>query len=89
MKVTAVLFDMGGTLLSYENREKIGNSFLTAMSDLGLDVSNPQLAEARKQASTEVEKRFSAISSFVHRDLFRERVIRTAELMGVLSLIHI
>ena len=83
MKVTAVLFDMGGTLLSYENREKIGHAFLTAMSDLGLDVANPQLAEARKQASTEVERRFSAISSFVHRDLFRERVIRTAELMGV------
>ena len=83
MQVTGVLFDMGGTLLSYENREKMGHAFLTAMSDLGIDIKDPKFAAARKQASTEVEKRFSTITSFVHRDLFRERVIRTGELMGV------
>ena len=83
MQVTGVLFDMGGTLLSYENREKIGNAFLTAMSDLGIDVQDSKFAAARKQASSEVEKRFSTVASFVHRDLFRERVMRTAELMGV------
>ncbi len=83
MQVTGVLFDMGGTLLSYENREKIGTAFLTAMADLGIESNDPKFAEARKQASTEIEKRFANITSFDHRDLFRERFIRTAELMGV------
>ena len=71
MQVTGVLFDMGGTLLSYENREKMGNAFLTAMSDLGIDIKDPKFAAARKQASTEVEKRFSKYTCSPLKPLLR------------------
>lgn len=83
MRIDAVLFDMGGTLLGYENREKLGGAFVQALAELGLDSTDPAVIAARKQAAQEVEARFAMLRSFIHRDLFRERVARTAEILGV------
>jgi len=83
MEITAVLFDMGGTLLSYENRQQMGSAFVTALRRLGLDPADPAVVEARHRAGQEVEREYAARRSFIHRDLFRDRVSRTAALMGV------
>ena len=83
MQITTVLFDMGGTLLGYEQRAKMGFPFTNAMSAVGLDPADPAVVDARQRAAEEVERRYAALDAFIHRDLFRERVALTARLMGV------
>jgi len=81
--VTAVLFDMGGTLLTYEAREQMGLPTAMAFVRMGLSLDDPAVRDARRQAFEEVEREYAAKRSFIHRDLFRERVARTAHLLGV------
>lgn len=83
MEITAVLFDLGGTLFDYVHRERMGQPFVDALVSLGLDPTDPAVVDARRLASQEVERRYAALPSFVHRDLFRERLARTAERCGV------
>lgn len=81
--VTAVLFDMGGTLLSYAARAQMGSANVTALRRLGFSFDDPAVQAARKQAAEETELAYSTRTSFIHRHLFRDRVARTAELLGV------
>jgi putative hydrolase of the HAD superfamily len=83
MQVTAVLFDLGGTLFGYERRQEIGRPSLAALRRLGLDPDDPAVSAARRRASEEVEREFAARPSFLHRDLFRDRIARAAALLGV------
>lgn len=83
MEITAVLFDMGGTLLGYENRAQMGSAFTAALERLGLDPRRADVAAARVQAAEEVERSYAQRRAFVHRHLFRDRLTRTAELLGV------
>jgi putative hydrolase of the HAD superfamily len=82
-RVTAVLFDLGGTLFGYDQRELMRRPALVALQRLGLDTDSEEVALARRQASDAVEREYAARASFVHRDLFRERVARAALLLGV------
>jgi putative hydrolase of the HAD superfamily len=83
VEVTAVLFDMGGTLFSYEAREQMGSANVAALRRLGLAPDDPAVREARRRAAEEVEREYATRRSFLHRDLFRDRLARTAELLGV------
>ena len=83
MKVTAVLFDMGGTLFSYAAREQMGRANVAALQRLGMSLDDPAVRDARRQASEDVEREYATRRSFLHRDLFRDRIARTAELLGV------
>jgi putative hydrolase of the HAD superfamily len=79
----AVMFDFGGTLFGYERREQLSAPFVTALRRFGLDPEDPRVVEARQQAGNEIERRYAKRQWFVHRDLFRDRLARTAELLGV------
>src|SRR5262245_5444555 len=83
MQVKAVLFDLGGTLFTYEQREQLGKATADALVRLGLDPADPAVRDARRRAAEQVEREYATLPSFLHRDLFRERVARTAELLGV------
>jgi len=82
VQVTAVLFDMGGTLCSYTAREEMGRPTVAVLRHLGLAPEDPAVRAAMKRASAEIERAYAARRSFLHRDLFRDRIARTAELLG-------
>ncbi len=81
--INAVLFDLGGTLFGYDQRELMRRPALVALQRLGIDTDSDAVVLARQQASAEVEREYALRSSFVHRDLFRDRVARAAALVGV------
>jgi putative hydrolase of the HAD superfamily len=83
VEVTAVLFDMGGTLLGYAAREELGRPTVDALQRLGFSLGDPAVRAARRRAFEEVERRYATRPSFLHRDLFRDQIARTAELLGV------
>lgn len=78
-----MLFDMGGTLFSYAEREQMGRASVAALVRVGLSPDDPAVRDARRRASEEIERAYASRRSFLHRDLFRERIARTAELLGV------
>jgi FMN phosphatase YigB (HAD superfamily) len=81
--VRGVLFDLGGTLYSYESRDKMGQAATTTLERLGLDPSAPEVRAARSEAYEAVAREYASQASFLHKDLFRDRVARTASLLGV------
>jgi phosphoglycolate phosphatase-like HAD superfamily hydrolase len=81
--VAGVLFDMGGTVFGYESRALMGKANGAALRRLGLDPDHDEVREARRIASEEVSRAYAARPSFLHRELFRDRIRRTAELLGV------
>ena len=80
--VAGVLFDMGGTLYGYTSRREMGRATPAALERLGLDPDAPEVVDARRRAGREVARRYAGLPSFLHADLFRDRLIRTAELLG-------
>jgi putative hydrolase of the HAD superfamily len=82
-KVAGVLFDLGGTLITYEGRDQIAQAAAAALVRMGLDPAAPEVRAARRAAAEEVEREYATRRSFLHRDLFRERVARTALRLGV------
>ena len=83
MRVTAVLFDLGGTLFGYEAYSQRARATDDALARLGLPPDDAAVREALRQASRQVEQEYAARRSFLHRDLFRDRIVRTAGLLGV------
>lgn len=83
--VTGVLFDLGGTLYSYEFRSQMGQANASALRRLGFDPSATDVREAGRVASAEIHQKYASRKSFVHRDLFRDRLERTAALLGVIA----
>ena len=81
--VTGVLFDMGGTLYGYTSRREMGRATPAALRRLGLDPDAAHVADARRRAGQEIAHRYAALPSFLHADLFRDRLVRTAELLGL------
>ncbi len=81
--VTAVMFDLGGTLCTYEAREQMGQANGVALTRLGLDPTDPRVKAARRDASEQIQQLYATRRSFRHTDLFRDRLARTAELLGV------
>jgi beta-phosphoglucomutase-like phosphatase (HAD superfamily) len=51
VEVTAALFDMDGTLLSYAARDQLGRPSATALKRLGFSLDDPAVREARRRAS--------------------------------------
>jgi putative hydrolase of the HAD superfamily len=82
VQVTAVLFDMGGTLFSYSGRAQMGHPTAAALRRLGFAPDDPLVRDAARQASDEIERTYSQRPSFLHRHLFRDRIARIAELLG-------
>lgn len=82
-QVRGVLFDLGGTLFGYGTRSQVGRANVTVLERLGLDPADPEVRTARREASAEVHSEYARRPSFLHRDLFRDAVVRTAELLGV------
>lgn len=83
MRVTAVLFDLGGTLFGYEAYSQRARATDDALARLGLPPDDAAVREALRQASRQVEQEYAARRSFLHRDLFRDRIVRTAGLLGI------
>lgn len=83
MRVTALLFDMGGTLFDYSAREQMGKANVAALRRLGLDPNSDEVRAARREASERIEREYATRRSFIHRDLFRDRIALTARLLGV------
>lgn len=83
MRVTAVLFDLGGTLFGYEAYTRKARATDSALARLGLSPADTAVRAALRQASAEVEREYAARRSFLHRDLFRDRIVRTAGLLGI------
>jgi HAD superfamily hydrolase (TIGR01509 family) len=83
MQLSTVFFDLGGTLFDYRHRERIGVPALDALRRVGLDPDDPAVRDARRRAGEEIERAYATRTAFLHRDLFRDRVARTAELMAV------
>ena len=81
--IAAVLFDLGGTLFGYERRSEMHRPAALALEWMGLSPDDPAVISARRTASEQVEREYASQSYFLHRDLFRDRVARTATLLGV------
>lgn len=78
-----MFFDLGGTLFEYSRREGLGRATAAVFERLGFSPTDPAVVAARQRASQEVEARYAVLPAFLHRDLFRERLVRAAELLGV------
>jgi putative hydrolase of the HAD superfamily len=61
----------------------LGRPTVDALQRLGLTLDDPAVRAARRQASQEVERAYALRPSFLHRELFRDQIVRTAELLGV------
>jgi putative hydrolase of the HAD superfamily len=81
--IAAVLFDLGGTLFSYEHRSAMHRPAELALERMGLSIDDPRVVAARRTASEQVERDYAVRPYFLHRDLFRDRVARAAVLLGV------
>ena len=81
--IAAVLFDLGGTLFGYERRSEMRRPAARALERMGLSADDPSVLAARRTASEQVEREYASRSFFLHRDLFRDRVARTAALLSV------
>lgn len=81
--VAGVFFDLGGTLYSYEFRSQMGQANGVALKRLGFDPSAPEVRAAGRAAASEIQKTYAVRRSFIHRDLFRDRLARTAALLGI------
>jgi putative hydrolase of the HAD superfamily len=81
--IAGVFFDLGGTLYSYEFRSLMGQANGAALKRLGFDPSAPEVRAAGRAAASEIQKTYAVRRSFIHRDLFRDRLARTATLLGV------
>lgn len=79
--IRGVLFDLGGTLFGY-NADS-GGAIFSAISALGFDPSTADTLQALRQAFEEVSLSYSTRASYLHRDLFRDQLVRAAELLGV------
>jgi HAD superfamily hydrolase (TIGR01509 family) len=82
-RVRGVLFDLGGTLFGYGTRSQVSQANVTVLERLGLDPADPEVRRARREASAEVQSEYARQPSFLHRDLFRDAVARTAQRLGV------
>lgn len=80
--ITAVLFDLGGTLFGYDRRDQLHRPATVALETMGFSPDDPAVVAARRTASEQVEREYAVKKSFLHRDLFRDRVARTAQLLG-------
>lgn len=70
-------------MFSYAAREQMGRANVAALQRLGLSPDDPVVRDARRQASEEIERAYALRRSFLHRDLFRDRIARTAQVLGV------
>ena len=83
MAVTAVLFDLGGTLFGYETYLRKGRAMDDALVRLGVAPHDPAVREVVRQAARQVEREYAARPAFLHRDLFRDRITRVGALLSV------
>ena len=82
MHITAVLLDLGGTVFGYQHRDQMRHPATVALERLGLDPTDVDVMEAKRQAFEQVEREYAVRAAFIHRDLFRDRISRTALLLG-------
>lgn len=78
--ITAVFFDLGGTLFRYGGRQ--GGSIGPVLSAAGIDAAPEEIGRAWRAASEAASARFARERYFLHRDLFRETLERFLAAFG-------
>lgn len=78
-----MLFDLGGTLFDYADRDALRVPERRALRRCGIDPDDEQAVAARREAHARVERQFAAEPAFLHRDLFAARVREAARSLGV------
>ena len=81
--VRGVLFDLGGTLYGYGDRRALSRAGEDALRRMGLDPDAPEVRTARRSADEEVSRTYATRPYFLHRDMFRDRLVATARSLGV------
>ena len=78
MEVRGLLFDLGGTLFSYQRRGGMGRALRGVVESLGVDAPPREIGEAWGRANEETMRRFARQDYFLHRDLFEETLLAFA-----------
>jgi len=79
MKIQGLLFDLGGTLFSYQRRGGMGKALQEVVSQLGLEVEPREIGRAWSEANEAAMRRFATQDYFLHRDLFHETLLAFAK----------
>lgn len=72
MEIKGILFDLGGTLFSYERSPEMGRTIFRAAKSIGVDVEPREIGSAWRAANESVMRSFAERDYFLHRDLFLE-----------------
>ncbi|MGD8830141.1 MAG: HAD family hydrolase [Pseudomonadales bacterium] len=82
MEIRGLLFDLGGTLFSYQRRGGMGRALQEVVSGLGLEVEPREIGRAWGEANEASMRRFAEQDYFLHRDLFHETLLAFATRFG-------
>lgn len=82
MKVRGLLFDLGGTLFSYQRRGGMGRGLQEVVAGLGLEAAPADIGRAWGEANESAMQRFARQDYFLHRDLFHETLVAFAAGFG-------
>lgn len=83
MAIKGVFFDLGGTLYSYRHVSRRHGELLVATAER-LALGDPRaLKRAYATAMQEMTVRYADMDYYLHRDLFRDSLVRALELVGV------
>lgn len=82
MAIKGIFFDLGGTLFSYRHVSRRHGELLTATA-ARLALADPKdLKRAYATAMQEMTARYADLDYYLHRDLFRDSLVRALELVG-------
>lgn len=81
MAIKGVFFDLGGTLFSYRHVSRRHGELLTVTAQR-LGLADPKhLKRAYATAMQEMTARYAELEYYLHRDLFRDALVRALELI--------
>lgn len=78
MEVRGLLFDLGGTLFSYQRRAGMGRALQEVVTGLGVEAEPRDIGRAWGEANEATMRRFARQDYFLHRDLFHETLVAFA-----------
>jgi len=82
-RIEAVLFDFGGTLYDYRSLARAEQESLAELVRwAGVAAEPPEIAEAYRQAMKRVFREYLPRKFYLHRDLYRDALLRMLERFG-------
>jgi len=81
--IRGLLFDLGGTLFSYQRRGSMGHSLMEAAQGLGVLAPPEEIGRAWRAANDATMRRYAVQDYFLHRDLFHDTLAAFAASFGV------